>query len=64
VAPPDLVKRDLTVVAPNGLWLVDFTYIPTWAGMVFTAFVSDALLTADRGLVTAASMPTSRRWTP
>ncbi len=39
---PDLLGRDFSAVAPNRLWLVDFTYIPTWTGMVFTAFVSDA----------------------
>jgi putative transposase len=39
---PDLVKRDFSAPAPNRLWLVDFTYVPTWTGMVFTAFVTDA----------------------
>jgi putative transposase len=39
---PDLVRRDFTAPAPNRLWLVDFTYVPTWSGMVFTAFVTDA----------------------
>jgi putative transposase len=57
--PPDLVKRDFTAVAPNRLWLVDFTYIPTWAGMVFTAFVSDAYSRRIVGWRTATSMPTS-----
>ena len=28
--------------APNELWVVDFTYAPTWSGMAFTASVSDA----------------------
>ena len=39
--PPDLVNRDFHAEAPNRLWVVDFTYVPTWAGMAFTAFVSD-----------------------
>ena len=39
--PPDLVRRDFTAAAPNLLWVVDLTYVPTWAGMAFTAFVTD-----------------------
>ena len=39
---PDLVERDFSASRPNQLWLVDFTYVPTWSGMAFTAFVSDA----------------------
>lgn len=39
--PPDLVQRDFTAAAPNRLWVVDYTYVPTWSGMAFTAFVSD-----------------------
>ena len=37
--PADLVGRNFTAAAPNRLWIVDFTYVPTWSGMVFTAFV-------------------------
>ena len=37
----DLVNRDFTAVAPNRLWVTDFTYVPTWAGMVYAAFVVD-----------------------
>jgi putative transposase len=57
--PPDLVQRDFTATAPNRLWLVDFTYAPTWSGMVFTAFVSDAFSRRIVGWRTATSMPTS-----
>ena len=42
VRAPDLVKRDFTAPAPNRLWVMDFTYVPTWAGMVYVAFVIDA----------------------
>ena len=59
VRPPDLVQRDFTAPAPNRLWLVDFTYVPTWSGMAFTAFVSDAYSRRIVGWRTAASMPTS-----
>jgi putative transposase len=56
--PPDLVDRDFSAAAPNRLWLVDFTYVPTWAGMAFTAFVSDAFSRRIVGWRTANRMPT------
>ncbi len=56
--PPDLVQRDFTAERPNLLWLVDFTYVPTWSGMAFTAFVHDAFSRRIVGWRTAASMPT------
>jgi putative transposase len=58
VRPPDRVGRDFTAYRPNELWVVDFTYVPTWAGMVFTAFVSDVYSRRIVGWRTAASMPT------
>ena len=57
--PPDLVKRKFSAEKPNKLWVVDFTYVPTWSGMVFTAFVSDVYSRRIVGWRTAASMPTS-----
>jgi putative transposase len=56
--PPDLVQRDFTAAAPNRLWVVDFTYVPTWAGMAFTAFVSDVCSRRIVGWRTASRMPT------
>lgn len=38
---PDLLNRDFTAPAPNRVWVSDFTYVPTWAGMVYVAFVID-----------------------
>lgn len=38
---PDHVKRNFRAERPNELWVVDFTYVPTWSGMTFTAFVTD-----------------------
>lgn len=55
---PDLVRRDFTATAPNRLWVVDFTYVPTWAGMAFTAFVNDVLSHRIVGWRIAAAMPT------
>jgi putative transposase len=57
--PADLVKRDFTADAPNRLWVVDFTYVATWVGMVFTAFVIDVFSRRIVGWRTAASMPTA-----
>jgi len=56
--PPDLVGRDFTAEAPNRLWVVDFTYVPTWSGMAFTAFVSDVCSRRIVGWRTASRMPT------
>ena len=46
---PDLVQRDFTATEPNRLWVVDYTYVPAWSGMAFTAFVTD-VFTSHRGL--------------
>ncbi|WCO67124.1 IS3 family transposase [Iamia majanohamensis] len=56
--PPDLVRRNFTRRRPNQLWVVDFTYIATWAGTVFTAFVTDVFSRRIVGWRTAAAMPT------
>ena len=56
--PPDRVQRNFTAPAPNRLWLVDFTYVPTWSGMAFTAFVHDAFSRRIVGWRTASAMPT------
>src|SRR3954451_14235914 len=39
--PEDLVGRDFTASAPNQLWVADFTYVATWSGVVYVAFVID-----------------------
>jgi transposase InsO family protein len=39
--PKDLVDRDFTAEAPNRLWIADITYVSTWAGFVYVAFVTD-----------------------
>ena len=40
--PLDRVKRQFHAAAPNRLWVSDFTYVATWAGFVYVAFVIDA----------------------
>ena len=37
----DLLDRDFTAPAPNLRWVADFTYVRTWAGFVYVAFVVD-----------------------
>lgn len=40
--PQDLVERNFTATRPNQLWVADFTYVATWRGFVYVAFVTDA----------------------
>jgi putative transposase len=40
--PLDHVNRQFHAPAPNMLWLSDFTYVSTWSGFVYVAFVIDA----------------------
>ncbi len=39
--PPDLVDRDFTASRPDQLWVADMTYVRTWSGWVYVAFVLD-----------------------
>ncbi len=39
--PTDLVERDFTADRPNRLWIADITYVATWSGFVYVAFVFD-----------------------
>lgn len=38
--PQDLVKRDFAAERPNQLWVSDLTYVATWRGFVYVAFVT------------------------
>jgi putative transposase len=40
--PRDLVERDFTAERPNQLWVSDLTYVASWSGFVYVAFVVDA----------------------
>jgi putative transposase len=40
--PADLVERDFSAPAPNRLWVADLTYVATWAGFAYVAFIIDA----------------------
>ena len=39
--PQDLVCRDFTASGPNRLWVADLTYVATWSGFAYVAFVID-----------------------
>ncbi|WP_143728825.1 IS3 family transposase [Microbulbifer sp. GL-2] len=39
--PLDLVNREFTAERPNQLWVADITYVATWSGFVYVAFVVD-----------------------
>jgi putative transposase len=56
--PEDLVNRDFAPDAPDRLWVVDFTFVSTWAGTAYTAFVIDAFARLITGWRTAASHST------
>jgi len=41
VRPRDLVERNFTAIGPNRLWVADLTYVRTWSGFVYVAFITD-----------------------
>ena len=57
--PADLVQRRFRPAAPNRLWVADFTYVPTWSGMVYVAFVIDAYARRILGWRASTSMRTT-----
>jgi len=54
----DLVQRQFNPPAPNRTWVADFTYVPTWSGMVYLALVIDAYSRRILGWRAATSMRT------
>jgi len=56
---PDLVDRDFTVTGPNQLWVTDLTYVPTWAGVAYVCFITDAYSRQIVGWRVAAHMRTT-----
>jgi putative transposase len=49
------VRRDFTAPAPNRVWVADFTEVPTWAGVVYVAFVVDVYSRAIVGWCAATN---------
>jgi transposase InsO family protein len=56
--PADLVERRFVAERPNQLWVADFTYVATWAGMVYVAFVIDVFSRRIVGWRVSTSMKT------
>ena len=56
---PDLVERNFNASAPNRLWVSDFTYVATWSGVVYVAFVIDAFSRRIVGWKADTTMKTS-----
>ena len=62
--PADLVARDFSATRPNQLWVADLTYVATWSGLVYVAFVIDAFSRlSSAGRPPARCAPTWP-WTP
>ncbi len=57
--PADLVSRQFGPPAPNRLWVADLTYVSTWSGFAYVAFVTDAYARRILGWRVAATMATS-----
>lgn len=54
--PADLVDRNFRPLAPDRLWVADFTYCSTWSGWCYTAFVIDAYARRILGWSVATTM--------
>jgi len=56
--PADLVARRFTATRPNQLWVSDFTYVATWRGFVYVAFVIDVFARRIVGWRVSSSLAT------
>src|SRR5688572_12076348 len=56
--PPDRVERNFTATRPNQLWVADLTYVATWQGFVYVAFVIDVFSRKIVGWRTTQSLRT------
>ena len=56
--PDDKVNRIFKADRPNKLWVSDFTYVPTWSGTVYVAFVIDVFARRIVGWRVSTSMTT------
>ncbi|WP_338155491.1 DDE-type integrase/transposase/recombinase [Arsenicicoccus dermatophilus] len=60
----DLLNRDFTADAPNTKWVMDFTYVRTWAGFCYVAFVLDCYSLRIVGWHVASTKTTPLVMTP
>lgn len=56
VKPDDLVNRRFTAMAPRRLWVADITYVATWSGFAYVAFVTDVFSRRIVGWRVAATL--------
>jgi transposase InsO family protein len=56
--PVDLVDRQFTATRPNQLWVADFTYVATWRGFGYVAFVIDVFARRVVGWRVSSSLAT------
>jgi len=56
--PLDHVKRQFHAERPNVLWVADFTYVSTWRGFVYVAFIIDVFARVIVGWRVSSSMQT------
>ncbi len=56
--PQDLVNRQFTAQRPDQLWVADFTYVSTWQGFVYVAFIIDVFARYIVGWRVSRSMRT------
>ena len=56
--PGDLVSRDFKANRPNELWVADLTYVATWRGFVYVAFVIDVFARTIVGWRASGSLRT------
>ncbi len=61
---PDLVERDFSATAPNRLWVGDLTYLRSWEGISYFAFVIDAFSRKVVGRQLASHMRPTWCWIP
>ena len=57
--PTDLVQRDFRAPGPNRLWVADLTYVRTWDGFAYVAFITDTYSRYIVGWQVARSLHTN-----
>jgi transposase InsO family protein len=57
--PDDKVNREFVARQPNQLWVSDFTYVSTWQGMTYVAFIVDVFARKIVGWRVSTSMTTA-----
>jgi putative transposase len=59
--PADLVDRNFRAAGPKRLWIADLTYVRTWSGFAYVAFVIDVFFTPHRLVASVEFTPQQYR---